>query len=361
MRKIKLIGTEKTVMSNPMSIHNYFAWPSMVKLQNGKIAIAASGFRLHHLCPFGKAVMAFSEDNGETYTSPMVVIDTPLDDRDAGLCTFGESGLILTSFNNRVEVQRKWSEEYSKTEAIKTYRNGYLDNITKEDEEKYLGATYRISYDCGTTFGPLYKSPITSPHGPIELKDGSVLWVGTVANRKEGDTLPRVRAYKINLDGSMDYLGCIADVPGRIAHEPYTVELDDGTLLTLIRIGQPEFAPCGMTAFQSISKDGGKTWSEPQNVLGDNEGSPPHILKHSSGILVLTTGHRSDPLEVRIAFSNDNGKTWDTGYSLNKACVTDIGYPMSVELDDGSILTVYYTHKNPTSPAEIVQQRWSFE
>ena len=36
--KIELIDAPKVVMSNPMGIHNYFGWPSVARLQDGKIA-----------------------------------------------------------------------------------------------------------------------------------------------------------------------------------------------------------------------------------------------------------------------------------------------------------------------------------
>ena len=37
--KIKFIGGLKTVMSNRDSMHNYFGWPTSVRLKNGKIAV----------------------------------------------------------------------------------------------------------------------------------------------------------------------------------------------------------------------------------------------------------------------------------------------------------------------------------
>ena len=103
--KIQKIGEPKIIISNPDSYHNYFAWPTVSRLQNGKIAVVASGFRLAHVCPFGKAVISYSENEGESYTVPAPIIDTPLDDRDAGILAFGESNVIVTSFNNKVEFQ----------------------------------------------------------------------------------------------------------------------------------------------------------------------------------------------------------------------------------------------------------------
>ena len=46
--KIRRLGPAKIILSNPQSKHNYFAWPSVVRLQNGRFAVAASGFRLAH-------------------------------------------------------------------------------------------------------------------------------------------------------------------------------------------------------------------------------------------------------------------------------------------------------------------------
>ena len=89
--KITKIGATQIIMSNPQSKHNYFAWPTAARLKDGKIAVAASGFRLRHVCPFGKTVASYSVNDGESYTAPEPVIDTVLDDRDGGILAFGEN------------------------------------------------------------------------------------------------------------------------------------------------------------------------------------------------------------------------------------------------------------------------------
>ena len=126
--KIELIGKTFVVMDNPDSLHNYFAWPSVTRLQNGKIAAVASGYRLQHICPFGKAVISYSEDEGETFTRPAPVIDTPLDDRDAGILPFGEKNVVMTSFNNTRRFQRAewWG-------VPQEYKNAYLDLVKAGD------------------------------------------------------------------------------------------------------------------------------------------------------------------------------------------------------------------------------------
>ena len=64
--QITVLDKVRTIIENPTGKHNYFGWPSVTRLPDGKIAAVCSGFRLEHICPFGKAVMALSEDNGKT-------------------------------------------------------------------------------------------------------------------------------------------------------------------------------------------------------------------------------------------------------------------------------------------------------
>ena len=363
--KIVKIGDPKVIISNRDSYHNYFAWPTVAKLQNGKVAVVASGFRLKHVCPFGKAVIAYSENNGETYTAPAPIIDTLLDDRDAGILAFGESGVIVTSFNNTVEFQMSEKDKYGGDKG--GYQVSYLNRVESEQEAKYLGATFKMSDDCGVTFGPVLKSPVTSPHGPLVTQDGRIIWVGrNFADRSRG-----VEAYEIRLDGSMEFVGaipdCVYDDKKVMSVEPYAIELDDGTLLCQIRVGRYG-DDMVLTTYQSESTDGGKTWSTPRPLLSKNGGATAHIIKHSSGVLISAYEKRRDPADeespygIKVMLSRDNGRTWDTDNWLYETRVsTDLGYPATIELEDGSLLTVFYAHEAEDSPAEIFQQKWKLE
>ena len=61
-------------------------------------------------------------------------------------------------------------------------------------------------------------------------------------------------------------------------------------------------------------------------------------------------------------FSRDDGETWDTdNILLDEEPSADLGYPASVELRDGRILTVFYTRENAGGDSVIKQVIWSFE
>ena len=368
--KIVRIGEPQTIISNPMSKHNYFGWPTAARLKNGKIAVVASGFRLKHVCPFGKTIISFSENDGESYSFPTAVVDTSLDDRDGGILPFGESSVLVTSINDAIKYMRDSLSYAWLGTDYHDYIKSYLDTLTEEDEKKYYGSSFRVSHDNGATFGPLYKAPITSPHGPCLLSDGSIVWVGRIQTNDESvPVCDCVCAYKLNTEtGESTYLGKIDDIyyegEKLISCEPHAIELNDGSILCHIRaqgVATPERRRT-FTIFQSISKDGGVSWSKPEMILGREGGAPPHIFRHSSGALISTYARRIRPYGILAMISLDEGKTWSTEHEIYIGGESDdLGYPSCVEMPDGSLITVFYARHTKQVPAEIYQQRWKLE
>lgn len=348
---IRLIGQPEIVMTNTESHHAYFAWPTVAKLQNGRICVGASGYRVEHICPFGKGVLVFSDDNGETYSKPVPVFDTVLDDRDVGLCVFGKSGLIATTFNNPLEFQR---ENMPQTQECFDCINA----ISPEEEAEALGISFRISNDCGETFGRIYKSPVSSPHGPTVLNDGTVLWVG----RRLG-IHNHIEAHVINTEtGEMTLRGEMGiykyeEFKDIFFYEPNALQLPDGRIICHLRAENEDESL--FTLYQTVSDDNGVTWSKPVQIVRDDSGAPAHIFRHSSGVLISTFSHRSKPYGIWAVFSEDNGEIWSDEFVIAEGRDTDdLGYPSTIELDNGELITVYYTRENDYVPAVIMQQKW---
>ncbi len=346
---IRLIGNVKTIMSDPEGTHPYFGWPTIARLKNGRIVVGASGYRIEHICPFGKAVLAFSDDEGENYTEPMAVIDTVLDDRDVGLTVFGESGLIVTSFNNTLDFQR---DNMPQTKEC----FDYINSVSAEDEAEALGSTFRISNDNGETFGKIFKSPVTSPHGPIVLNDGSVLWIGTVYGENE-----KIEVHTIDPEsGETTFLSRL-DTDGLMLDEPNAIQLPDGKIVCHFRI---EDEKAGIfTLYQAVSQDNGRSWSKPVQIIKDDSGAPAHLFLHSSGLLISAFSRRSYPCGIRVILSGDGGENWSDEFIIyeNRDTDDDLGYPSTIELGNGTLLTAFYSKDREDSPAVIMQQRWGIE
>ena len=351
-----------TVMENPESIFRYFGWPSVTRLPGGALAAVASGYRLRHVCPFGKAVISYSYNEGKTWTRPAPVIDTPLDDRDAGIVPFGKGRVILTSFNNSIAQQRIWANKPDDG-AEKQLRLAYLDRICEnENPEKYLGATYVISEDGGFTFGKVHISPVTSPHGPAATKDGGLLWVGrrfSQDDKFDNGAEPYVLSCRLNENDEFERIGAIENIPLPDGSgfcnscEPHALILPDGTILVHIRVQGGGF----FTTYQSVSRDGGRTFTKPRKLLADKGGAPAHLTLLPDGTILSVYGYREQPYGIRFMLSRDGGERWETDLVLlDDGESADLGYPCSVLLRDGSILTVYY--ENKTGAAIIRSVNW---
>ena len=139
-------------------------------------------------------------------------------------------------------------------------------------------------------------------------------------------------------------------------NEAELLALPDGAVLAMIRAESgTASSPLDKRGFlwQTMSRDGGRTWGAP--AVTRMWGYPPHLLLLRNGDVLCTYGYRRPPFGIRACFSRDGGRTWDVareailrrdalpdGPGPGKGAPGDLGYPRSVELSDGTILTVYY-------------------
>lgn len=353
-----LNATHGIVCSMPKSFYfGYYGWPSITKLKDGTLVVSASGLRHAHIDPWGKTVLFYSKDEGQTWTGPNIINDTPLDDRDVGLLTLDDGSVLASWFTLDIKSYTTRDGKHTLKDPKMLEELEYWDARTIEH---YAGSYVMKSQD-GYTFGERIRVPVTAPHGPIQLKDGSLFYLGRIFHSfhvKRG-----IVAYKSYDRGlTWEEVGIVNTEPFDVnyCHEPHAVELDDGKIIGMIRYQKDCF-----TFFQIESEDGGKTWSTP--IALDAKGSPPHLLKHSSGALVCVYGYRgypktnqNGPYGQMVMISYDNGKTWEKDLCLRlDSDSIDLGYPASVELDDKSIFTIYYQQARPDHLPGILWSRWT--
>lgn len=337
----------------------YQGWPTVCRDENGVLYAVSSGHRLAHICPFGKNYLYISRDEGETWTAPVIINDTMLDDRDGGITSLGDGKLLLTYFNHPRELY----DHFYETGAIAhNPLNEAMLTLWKNmpEADNHGGSFMRLSRDSGKTWEKAVKVPASSPHGPICLKDGRLLILGKEFHSGEYEE-GAVFAFESTDDGKT--WNCLAriDFPDGCSaeniHEPDCVELPDGRILGALR-GQGDPVPYKFSIYTVVSEDGGKTWTHPKSL--DICGSPPHLLLHSSGAVVLTYGYRKPPYGERARISYDNGETWGEEIVISEESNTgDLGYPSTVELSDGSLYTVYYQRAQGDNYCSILSTRWT--
>jgi len=343
---------------------SYFGWPTVARTDDGTLVVASSGLRSAHVCPWGKTVLNVSTDEGRTWCAPRVIHDSPIDDRDAGVVGLGGGRLLVSWFTSdtRKYIDAGWlpAEERDSWRTV-------LTTWTDEMVNAHLGSWVMLSEDRGESWGRLIRVPVSAPHGPIRLRNGELLYLGKLYGTWDDMIRSVIVAFRSRDDGrSWERLGEVPIHPGTDPanyHEPHAVELPSGRLIGAIRIQDHSgktLAAAGIPSFSIMlthSDDGGRTWAQARPM--GFHGSPPHLLRHSCGTLVLTYGYRQAPFGQRVALSGDDGQTWDHDWILrDDGPDSDLGYPSTVELGDGSLCTVYYQKAAAGEKCSLLRSRW---
>lgn len=340
------------VVTEPVLEPNrYLGWPTIAKTKEGDLLIVYSGDRDSHVCPWGKTHLIRSNDNGTTWSKPEEVNNSPLDDRDAGIIQTAQGTIIVSWFTSLAYANPAWKWAYQKYNRVAQK----IPDFLKKD---WLGNWVRRSEDGGKTWEAPVRTHVTAPHGPIQLKDGRLLYLGTGL----WNGVHSVVAEESNDDGkTWQIISAVPRFEDKSAgfSEPHVVELKSGKLLAMIRYEPKDNK--GSYLMQTESHDGGKSWSKPfQTPMW---GYPPHLIELNNGWVLVVYGHRREKYSERACISRDDGKTWDIENEiiLAEAFNGDLGYPSSIQMDDGSILTSYYQQDQRNEPTSIFTTHWKLK
>ncbi len=327
----------------PKDYYGYFGWPSIARAKHGLVMVC-SGFRHFHTGPFGRVVYMESPNEGKDWSAPTVVMDGPSTDfRDPGVVWFHDH-LMITGFSA----------------DTKTRCHEYV-HLPKRDRALYWrGLIYheaKKAHPWYSEYGQLRKTWLSSPHGPIVKNDGGMIYMGRCAKG--------IGVAEFAEDEHSDEWQKLAIVPvpsgDRQEHfqEPHIIQTGEKSFLGVIRY-QREKSPLGYESEFSMwathSNDGGRKWTKPTKMC---DGSPPHLMRHSRGTIILTYGQRIRPYGIRVATSDDDGKSWRNEIVLwDKGISTDLGYPCSVELKDGRIQTIFYAALEEHDKCGILGCKW---
>ncbi len=361
--EIKILDT-RVISQQP---EYYCGWPTVARRANGELWVTWSGGREAHVCPFGQVVSMTSHDHGETWTYPRVLLDSATDDRDSGVVETAKGTLLVTTFTSlayepllakqegMTELSAGgWKKGQMKPEQLARWKAAHarLNDVERKAE---LGQWIIRSTDGGKTWSPRIPTIVNSPHGPVPLRDGRLLYAGKQLWTDD----KKIGVCESTDDGAT--WKWLAEIPTRKGdqvpsgyHELHAIEAANGTLIAQIRNHNKTSA--GET-LQSESTDGGKTWSEPHSI--GVWGLPSHLLCLRDDRLLMTYGHRRAPFGNQARLSTDHGRTWGEAMIISgDGPGGDLGYPSTVELGDGTLLTVWYEKMASGDKAVLRQARW---
>ena len=338
----------------------YHGWPTLARRKNGELLLAFSGGRESHVCPFGRLELMRSKDNGKTWGWPQVIYDGPIDDRDAGIVETARGSILMTNFTSL-----RYAEDLEAAETIPAGQPKAWDavklaewraahhRLSQEERQRELGSWMWRSTDGGVTWSSRYAVPCNSPHGPVNLAEGRLLYLGVSMWTDQ-----RIVGAWESLDDGVTWK-LLAQLPTRPGdnpdeyHELHAVECGSGKLIAHIRNDNNQNQ---RETLQVESTDGGKTWTVPHPI--GVWGLPSHLLRLKSGSLLMTYGYRRRPFGNQARISRDEGQSWSEPITVSNAIKSDLGYPSTVECDDGTLVTVWYEVLPGSDLAQLMQARW---
>ncbi len=312
----------------------HLAFPDLCRLADGALLVVYREANDHWNSP-SRIMVARCPAPLESleFEPPQVVCETDLDDRDPSVTQVSNGSVLINFVRYRKEtvclaidgfseegpnVVRSQKEEGNPLAIVRSFDGGLHwappQDMTMANLPQDLG--YRVA-----TTDAILELPSGECLMPIHNGTGSF-----ILRTKDGG-------------GSWPEVTPLAVAPSPIFEEPALARLEDGRLLALLRTDNGGDG----SLYQTISCDEGRTWSPPERL--GLWGFPAHLLPLTNGRVLATYGYRRNPFGVRYCLAR-RGPSWSLAdeYALRNDghSFGDLGYPSSVELENGEVFTVYY-------------------
>lgn len=345
-------------MERYIAIDNVCAWPNLTLLPSGNIAAIIFNQPFHGRFE-GEAECWISTDGGRLWKKAGVPIPhKPGENRLNVSAGLARDGALVVICSGSTPVVPLGAEEI------------------QVDYRKILPPVVCRSYDEGRTWTHSDSVEIPAgidrfiPFGDIIQCPGGFLGTSFYAvQNPELETIQDpyiytgyfLRSYD---DGYTWVEPTIIGEPGRegeVTHnETALLSIGEKKIMAAVRTSK---IMCDQHTNIYISEDSGRTWKYKGPVTLAKQ-HPAHILMLEDGTLLLTYGIRNKPFcGVGARISIDGGERWSSPvFLVNFETATDCGYPSSVQLEDGTIVTAYYCKTIPChNRYHMGVTRWKLE
>ena len=309
---------------------DYEAFPDVCRMANGDLYVVFYAGYGHVSnprddLPRGGAVYGLrSSDEGKTWSDPILVVDTPEDDRDPHVTQLA-NGDLLASFFDSVY----YTEDGKRKRRAETYVVRSADGGKTWGDPEVVTTPYQDTAGIGRRIfvsGPV--AQLKGPHVvlPIYYEKVAGHYITSVVHSEDfGHTWTRHSPVDTEASLAFSYGFCEASI----------ARVSDGRLIILMRPGM----------HQAYSSDEGRTWSKATRL--PHRGDAPTAMLTSKNVLLVAHRHPGTAVTISV----DDGASWGRPHQID---TVGGAYPGLVELKDGSILCIYYEEGKASSIRQAI-------
>lgn len=307
-----------------IAIADVCAWPNLTLLRDGTIVATIFNGATHGMSA-GDIECWASVDGGRTWGkrgTPAKHEDEQSNRMNAAAGLAGNGDLVV--------IASGWTGSRAATGVPgKPFRERILAPWVSRSADG--GRTWSVDKQA---FGSQWPAAAREPNSP----EGICVPFGDIAAGRDGRlrvamyTGARGAGFVFRSDDDGKTWGePVAIAADPLLYEPAIFHLGGGAWLAAVRSD-------GLDLYASA--DDARHWIHRGKVTGPAQ-HPGHLTRLADGRLLLTYGNRLDPKGVDIRLSADDGHTWDAPVRVVDF-QGDGGYPSSVQLPDGRMLTAFY-------------------
>lgn len=309
------------------------AWPNLTLLPNGEIGAAIHN-KPSHATVEADVEFWVTPDNGNTWQlRSRITNHAPMTTRmnvAAGLNTEGHIIVLCAG----------WSLDQRDGHNVRTAALEALAHVSRDN-----GATWEQTSELS----PPPDAQGFTAFGDIGISGDELVVAGYTREFDRGQRVATSSHMYHSLDDGRSWQ-YVTTIDGGDHNETDLLVRTDGPWLASVRMGDVHRPGCenraNITLYTSV--DHGRSWT-PGSVVTRPDQHTSHLMRLADGRILLSYGSRMEELYGVVARIGDpRGETWSPPFVLiggldNRDC----GYPSSVQVDTGDIVTAYYAKSAP--------------
>ena len=331
----------------------HFAFPDVVKLKNGKfMAVYRNGNT--HADKSGSIIVSLSDD-GINWDEPDILLnDSTIDDRDPSIAVLSDGRVAMNWFKYRYPADYSEPWVHHLFFAVSDSSGLNFGEHIQVDEGVFDYSETAEMNESGIWVDENGSEITVAASSSSIVEDGEKIiipaYFGNALNWQSMAKTPKTRVVLYeSSDGGKTWtpneVEAAIDEKSWLS-EPALLKVTDKRWLLHVRTAKGASPSAKGDLVQSISEDGGKTWSQYESL--GFVAHAPELLKLENGVIVssfrwLDWGTDVNREAVSMIYSLDGGKTWSDLIEILDCGKAECGYPGMIELPDNKILVVYYT------------------